>query len=592
MKKYYFSALALFSAVACSAAPITWSTATDTGSKADLIEGTVVVALNGGATSPAIIGGGVGGTSNYVFSSSDFSTINFTATGADAGDSARAGAGTNQYSPSTITSTGDTDFDSLLATVAYSNGTPSGIVTGTMTIEGLIVDSDYQIQLFFNDQRILGHERVMIYGDGLGNTTSLSAGDPTAGVQTEHYGQFVVGSFTADATTQELTMDSSATASFGNVHYSAILVTGPTELNVAPILADASFEVPNGTLANTSITTLVGFDGNSGDSITYTITAGDEDSSFSLNSQSGELSTAKPMDVNIAASYSLTVEVSDGIAATTATIDITVVVPDGEAAITWGPAQNTTSAADLVSGSVAFARNGSGNDLTVGGVLFESISIGTGFLASVYPAGGIQSTGDTDFDSLISSLTYGGGANTIAFPGHITGLTPGKGYLVQVFFNDQRTAASGRLMAFSDTLGNSVDVGAGAILGTGEADDYGQFAVGEFVAAAPTQILQLTPGGAGFGNSHMNAILVVETAAHITITEISRNAANGDISLTWTSTPNETFAIKYSLDLLEFTDTIEASIPASANATTTTTFAIPGDIVEDTQVYFRLEQNS
>ena len=588
-------------AITCSsAAPITWALPTNTSSKADLIEGTVITALNGSNAEAIINDAGASGTSSYIFAPSNYTTLNFTATGADAGDTPRAGFGLNQYAPSFITTTGDTSFDSLISTATFAFGTPSGIVTGEMLLEGLSIGTDYQIQVFFNEQRSTSTAtstdlREMTYGDGLGNIVTIAGGDPTAGIQVDHYGQFALGSFTADATSQVLTMDSSmGAAPFGNIHYNAILVTGPENLNVPPQLSDATINLPDATPIGTLLATLIGTDNNAGDIPTYTITAGDPESVFTLDPNNGELRTAKFIDINTTAIYNLTVEVSDGIASSTATIDLIVFIPPGNAVITWSPAQNTSSVADLVPGSPVFARNGGDSTVTIAGTNFESINLGGGFATS-YDGGGIFSTGDFDFDSLISGFTYGGGAGTVELPGHITGLTPGKLYSVQVFFNEQRPAQSDRIMTFADGNGNAVNVAGGAILGTGESDDYGQFAIGQFTAISSTQLLQLTPGGVGFGNSHFNAILVVEGGGarrDTVITTIAFNPTSNEVSLTWTSDPGRTYGIFYSTDLTTFEFEIDDESPASAEgATTTKTFILPAGLIGLDKVFFRVEPN-
>jgi hypothetical protein len=101
------------------AAPITWQAAANTSGKADLIEGAIITALNGSNVDSTISNGGASGTSNYFFATSNYTTINFAATGADAGDTARAGFGLTQYAPEVMLTTGDTDFDALISTASF-----------------------------------------------------------------------------------------------------------------------------------------------------------------------------------------------------------------------------------------------------------------------------------------------------------------------------------------------------------------------------------------------------------------------------------------------------------------------------------------
>lgn len=597
-KTLLIPALALSASSFCHAAPITWGAATDTTGKADLIEGAIVTALNGGDTAVTITGGGVSGTSDYNFTASNYTTIDFTPTGADAADTPQVRVSANQYTPEIITPTGDPDFDNLIVAATDARGTGGGITTGTLLLDGLNPGTNYQVQVFYNDQRTNNtatatDTRAMTYGDGLGNTVAVAAGDPALDVQTAHYGQFAVGSFTADAATQTLTMDSTmGVTPFGNVHYTAILVTGPAGINVPPALGNVAVEVLDETPAGTLVATLVATDNNAGDTLTYTLTAGDPGGVFALDMSTGDLSTAALIDIDTTASYQLTVEVSDGTAITMATVDVTIAPLAGTAAITWGTAQNTTSVDDLLTGTVAYARNG-GNPVTVAGINFDSVDLGNGFLADSYGAvGGITSTGDVDFDTLIAGFTFGGGSGSAELPGLITGLTVGRTYSVQVFFNDQRPNQSGRIMSVSDSVGNSADFAAGAILGTGESDDYGQFVVGTFVANFNTQYLEVAPSGGGFGNSHLNAILVVEgtgVADEAEITDIVYDQGADEVSITWTSNPGTLYALRYSFDLIDFTADIDDAVNASAGATTTFTFTLPIDLIGEPRVFFRVE---
>lgn len=175
--------------------------------------------------------------------------------------------------------------------------------------------------------------------------------------------------------------------------------------------------------------------------------------------------------------------------------------------ITWSDATFTSGASDLIGGTPTVAWNGSGSDVTVNGITFVSYNLGRGYTGDVYgnnsTSGGIITTGDANFDTLIQSQTWGGGVETSVA---LNGLTSGQSYEVQVFFNEQRDNDAGRVMTYGDGLGNNVDLVAG-ITG-GQSDDYGQFAIGSFTAGGTSQDLALITNG--FGNAHFNAILVSE----------------------------------------------------------------------------------
>ena len=102
-------------------------------------------------------------------------------------------------------SSGDLAFDTLIGRFDYGNGTTTSVILGS----GLLVPGeDYLIQVFYTDLRGCCSARDMSFGDGLGNQVDLNA--TGAGL-----GQFTIGIFRADATTQTLSM---ATNGFGNAH--------------------------------------------------------------------------------------------------------------------------------------------------------------------------------------------------------------------------------------------------------------------------------------------------------------------------------------------------------------------------------------
>ena len=222
------------------AATITWSAATDTTGKSQLVEGNVLSALNCGTSSSAITGGGLSGTGSYNFSSANFSGMDFVPTGADAGESVGAGTLASNIiykAPVVMTSTGDANFDLVIGSLAYANQ----IKTGTLTLSGLTVGSDYKVQIFYNDQR---NYRYLILGDGLANTVSIMNGAVSTG-EPDDYGQRSVGSFTADASTQAVTFSSQA----GSIHVNAILVVGISQAPFPDVPTDLTAIPANGRIA-------------------------------------------------------------------------------------------------------------------------------------------------------------------------------------------------------------------------------------------------------------------------------------------------------------------------------------------------------
>ena len=148
-------------------------------------------------------------------------------------------------------------------------------------------------------------------------------------------------------------------------------------------------------------------------------------------------------------------------------------------------------------------------------------------------------------------------------------------------------------MAYGDGNGNTGNVGSGAVSGTGEGDDYGQFVIGTFTAEAPSQLLELTPAN-GFGNSHFNAILVTEGGgSDVTpvVSEITYEPGSKQLSLTWNSVPGSVYTVSYSTDLLGFDLNLDDDVPASDGETTTATFALSDELATNARLFFRVARN-
>ena len=137
-------------------------------------------------------------------------------------------AGNNDFSSNT--NTGDATYDSLLSTVEYGGGTDLVALTlgdgdGDTSINGaglLTIGTTYEIQVWYVDTRTGTDPRETPVGDGAGNKVALND-------------QFAIGTFTADATTQTITLES---PDFGQAHINAYQIreafTGPPPAPVVP----------------------------------------------------------------------------------------------------------------------------------------------------------------------------------------------------------------------------------------------------------------------------------------------------------------------------------------------------------------------
>jgi hypothetical protein len=116
-------------------------------------------------------------------------------------------------------SSGDADYDALLDSVDHGacDACPWTIQVGG---GNLIVAETYEIQLFYTDNRGFAGSFTQVYGDGNGNTVTLDSNK-------NGLGQFVLGKFTADDTTQNLAISGGLPP--GEPHLNAYQIRGVPE---------------------------------------------------------------------------------------------------------------------------------------------------------------------------------------------------------------------------------------------------------------------------------------------------------------------------------------------------------------------------
>jgi len=81
----------------------------------------------------------------------------------------------------------------------------------------------------------------------------------------------------------------------------------------------------------------------------------------------------------------------------------------------------------------------------------------------------------------------------------------------------------------------------------------------------------------------------VPITAPFRITNIARNPANGQLTLSWTSSPGKTYRLNYSTDLADFGGAISNNIPSGGSSTTYGPFALPAGPF--TRAFFRVTEN-
>jgi len=107
--------------------------------------------------------------------------------------------------------TGDSELDRLLNQVSFNfnNANPG---EGVIDLGSFISGNIYEVQVFFTDQRASSNNRSTLYGSSDGNTTGAFvevAGDPNQDIAAP-FGQFAVGTFTADGFDPDLLVNAGA----------------------------------------------------------------------------------------------------------------------------------------------------------------------------------------------------------------------------------------------------------------------------------------------------------------------------------------------------------------------------------------------
>ena len=125
----------------------------------------------------------------------------------------------NQADMSSTTNSGDAAYDAILSSLDFGGGDSTTIVigdgdgdTGTLGSGLLTIGLQYEIQVWFVDDRSASDYDTRVMG------FASSSGDPV--VQLDD--QFVIGTFTADGTTQTLFLNTiSPSSEFRNTHITA-----------------------------------------------------------------------------------------------------------------------------------------------------------------------------------------------------------------------------------------------------------------------------------------------------------------------------------------------------------------------------------
>lgn len=194
-------------------------------------------------------------------------------------------------------------------------------------------------------------------------------------------GIFTINSATGVVTVANATLlnyESSAShtitvdASDGTNHTSQNFTIGVTDANDAPVISAQSFSINENSANGSSVGTVVAMDQDSGQTISYAITAGNSDGMFAINASTGALTIASNTNLNyeLAASRSLTVAATDndtGNLSSSATVTVNLGNVNEAPVIanqSMSVGDNATSTVGTVVGTVTAVDPDSGQTLT------------------------------------------------------------------------------------------------------------------------------------------------------------------------------------------------------------------------------------
>ena len=170
--------------------------------------------------------------------------------------------------------------------------------------------------------------------------------------------------------------------------WSAALTESTAEC-VSPVFDESSysFEVLEHAGVGTAVSTVSATDPN-GDTVTYSITAGNGAGKFAISRSTGGITVIGSLDASTASSYTLAVQASDGSNTGTATVEITVLPPTisltgvPETMVQWDLEQFTVGAENL-DPSLEYRMRTEAS----GGIVFHRTTCGYTAQEVVIPAG-------------------------------------------------------------------------------------------------------------------------------------------------------------------------------------------------------------
>ena len=201
------------------------------------------------------------------------------------------------------------------------------------TVVGTVMATDIEITDDPEDSDALTYEIIAGNADPNGNgTTAFAIDEDTGEITVLDSGDL---DFESDTTSFDLTV---RVTDLEGLSDEATVTINVDDVNEAPVVADATFTIDENSPDGTEVGTVVAIDPDAGDTLTYSITGGNDSGAFEINETTGLITVANsaPLDFETTASFPLTVTVTDSEGLTdraTVTINLNDIDEDGDGVI-------------------------------------------------------------------------------------------------------------------------------------------------------------------------------------------------------------------------------------------------------------------
>ncbi len=303
-------------------------------------------------------------------------SLTYSITAGNTGGAFTINAGTGEI---TVANSAALDFETTPVFNLTVQVEDNGALTDTATVTINLND--------VNETPVLNNQSFAVNENAANGTSvgALLASDPDAGDSLTYSitAGNTGGAFTINAGTGEITVANNAALDFettpvfnltvqvednGTLADTATVTINLNDLNETPMVNNQSFAIDENSANGTSVGTVAASDPDAGDSLTYSITAGNTNGAFTINAGTGEITVANSaaLDFETTPVFNLTVQVEDsGTLADTATVTINLNVQNETPVVnnqSFGVNENAPNGTSV--GTVAASDPDAGDPLT------------------------------------------------------------------------------------------------------------------------------------------------------------------------------------------------------------------------------------